>query len=53
MENQTVKVKHILAALGISVILCVGVTSIFWMAEKKNVTDSAMNQTERIEDSVD
>lgn len=54
MEDRTVKVRHILTALVISLIICIGVTFIFWLAEKKNVTDSnhVMNQTERIDDSV-
>ena len=54
MEDKTVKARYILAALGISLILCAGITLFFWLAEKNSASDSgqALDQTERIESSV-
>lgn len=54
MENHSPKIKHILIALAISLILCIGITLIFWLAEKKNVAASndIINQAERVECSV-
>lgn len=54
MENRTIKVSHILAALGISIIICTGVTLFFGMAEKKSIADRGyvIEQTERVENSI-
>lgn len=55
MKEHTVKCKHIMAALCISLILCTGITFVFWGAEKKNVAEGGcciMDKTERTENIV-
>lgn len=54
MEEHMVRPKHILAALCISLVLCAGITLVFWGAEKKSAAKSSLNtgQTERTENIV-
>lgn len=54
MGECTMKFKHILAALCISLVLCAGITLVFWASEKKNVMGSGYTpaQIERTENIV-